>query len=129
MIPQCGLFRTAAFKDYDYDPEIFNSEHIDLFWGHAQQTDWKFGSTPAVVVAHHRNIDEQYRESKRGQNHVDMDLMREKWGIKDIRVGERPDWVTTRERNVGEHAFDIVRRLTPPRCWVPIRRVAKGVLG
>lgn len=128
MLPQCGLWRSAVFDDYCYDPEIFNSEHVDFFVGHMERSDWTWASTPAVLVEHHRDIDEEYRESKRGQNPVDLDLMAEKWGIEDIQIGQRPDWVSTRERSAFEQAFDVFRRVTPPRLWVPVRRGARRVI-
>jgi hypothetical protein len=126
MIPQCGLFRTAIYDDYAYDSEMYNTEHVDFFLGH-QETEWEFASTPAVVIAHHRHIDEEYRES-REQNHTDLELLAEKWGIQDIHIGHRPDWMSTRERSPAEQAFDLFRRVAPSSVWMPVRRLANGVV-
>jgi len=125
MIPQCGLFRTAIYEEYKYDAEVYNSEHLDFFLGH-RETEWQFASTPAVVIAHHRDIDEAYRES-RGQSHTDLELLAEKWGVGDIHIGHRPDWMSTRERSAAEQAFDLFRRVAPPSVWKPVRQLAKGV--
>jgi len=128
MIPQCGLWRTEIFEDYTYDADIYNSEHIDFFYGHKRLGEWQFASTPAVVVDHQRNIDPEYRKD-RGQNHIDFPTMNEKWGFHDVQIGQRPDWVTTRERSRFERGFDIFRESTPPAVWVPVRRVLSRVLG
>jgi hypothetical protein len=125
MIPQAGLWRTAMFEDVSWDASVFNSEHIDFALS-AKPSDWKLASTPAVLVAHHRDIDPDYRESKRGSNRVDMQILERKHGVQAVHVGERPDWVTTRDRGVFEQGFDIVRRVAPPALWTPIRRVIKG---
>jgi hypothetical protein len=127
MIPQCGLWRTAAFDTYTYDESIYNSEHIDFFWAHKKADQWDWASTPAVIVDHQRNIDPEYRRSKRGQNHIDFDTMARKWGFSDVQIGQRPDWITTRERSFFERGFDLFRDLTPPAVWVPVRRLLKGV--
>lgn len=123
FIPQCGLFRMACFEDYSYDPDIYNSEHLDFFYGHLQ-TDWAFASTPAVLIQHHKHIDEEYRQRKRGENRVDFDVMQSKWGFSEVHPGRRADWCTTRQRSTGERVFDLVRRVTPPRVWIPLRKVA-----
>lgn len=127
MIPQCGLFRTEIFDDYAYDPDIFNSEHLDFFYGHKQLGKWDFASTPAVVIKHNRNIDPEYRESKRGSNRIDFELMQEKWGFDDVQIGQRPDWMSTRERSALEQGFDVFRRATPPRVWIPVRNAVRRV--
>lgn len=124
FIPQCGLFRTACFDDYSYDPEMYNSEHLDFFYGH-KQTRWAFASTPTVLVQHHMDIDEEYRETKRGKNAVDFELMAEKWGFTEMHPGPRADWCTTRNRQFGEQLFDLVRRATTPTVWIPLRKLAK----
>lgn len=127
FIPQCGLFRTAAFEDYAYDPTVRNSEHADFFIGHTH-TDWAFASTPAVMVYHNRDIDEDYRESKRGHNHVDLDVLDEKWGIDRIVPGSRTDWAQADGRTLAERAFGLFRDCTPPRVWLPARQVLKRVV-
>lgn len=126
MIPQAGLWRTAMFEHVSWDPDVYNSEHIDFALA-AKESDWALASTPAVVVAHHRDIDTEYRESKRGSNRVDLEILAAKHGVEAVHVGERPDWVTTRDRGAFEQGFDLVRSLTPPAVWTPIRRVVKGV--
>lgn len=126
MIPQAGLWRTAMFDDVSWDADVFNSEHIDFALA-AKDTEWELASTPAVVVTHHRDIDEEYRESKRGSNRVDLDILAAKHGVEAVHVGQRPDWVTTRDRGAGERAFDVFREVAPPALWTPIRRVVKGV--
>jgi hypothetical protein len=126
MIPQAGLWRTAMFDDVSWDPDVFNSEHIDFALA-AKASDWELASTPAVVVAHHKDIDAEYRESKRGRNRVDLDILAAKYGVEAVHVGERPDWVTTRDRGTFEQGFDLVRSVAPPAVWTPIRRIVKGV--
>ena len=108
FIPQCGLFRTEVFATYSYDPDIFNSEHLDFFAGHKAADEWSFASTPAVLVRHHRDIDPEYRDSKRGKNHVDFDRTSEKWGIADDveRAAAVADW----DEIVGE---EMARRTRP----------------
>jgi len=49
----------------------------------------------------------------------------ESYYAEDIQIGQRPDWVSTRERSAFEQAFDVFRRVTPPRLWVPARRLAR----
>jgi len=128
FIPQCGLFRTDVYETYTYDLDIYNSEHIDFMYGHKVADEWDFASTPIVLIQHHRDIDPDYRESTRGNNHVDWDMMQRKWGKTQCVPGARPDWMFTRDRNVKEHAFDVFRRVTPPRVWLPVRRFATKVL-
>jgi hypothetical protein len=125
FIPQAGLFRTACFDDYNYDPALHNTEHLDFFVGH-QQTDWEFASTPAVLIRHNRAIDQAYRDA-RGTDHADFARTAEKWGITDTAPGCRPDWGHLRDRTVPQQAFDVVKRVTPPRVWMPIKRGAKRV--
>jgi hypothetical protein len=126
MIPQAGLWRTAMFDDVCWDADVFNSEHIDFALS-AKPTRWALASTPAVVVAHHKDIDAEYRQSKRGSNRVDMDILGRKHGVEAVHAGERPDWVTTRDRGPFEQGFDLVRSVAPPALWTPIRRIVKGV--
>lgn len=125
FIPQAALFRTECFDDYTYDPELRNTEHLDFFVGH-QATDWEFASTPAVLIRHHRDIDSEYRAT-RGDDHADFELTAEKWGIADTAPGARPDWGYVRDRTVPQQAFDIVKRVTPPSVWLPIKRGCKKV--
>lgn len=121
FIPQAALFRSNVFDTYTYDPDMYNTEHIDFFYGHAQAGDWEFASTPAVLVQHHRNIDPEYRD-KRGKNHVDFDRTAAKWGFDNAAPAAESDWCTTRERPVAEQAFNVFRTLTPPAVWVPVRK-------
>jgi hypothetical protein len=127
MIPQSGLFRTAVFDDYGYDPAAGSTEHVDFFVGHKRAAKWRFASTPAVVITHHRNIDPEYREN-RGQSHVEESYLADKWGIEAIHHGRRSDWVTTDERPLHEDCFDVVRRVTPRRVWTPLYRGVKTLL-
>lgn len=122
FIPQAALYRTAIFESYQYDPEIFNSEHIDFFIGQKDAGRWEFASTPVVLIEHNRDIDEEYREGKRGSNRVDFDLMSEKWGYETAVPGPRSDWVTNRDVPMSEQAFNVFRQATPPKVWVPVRK-------
>jgi hypothetical protein len=128
FIPQAGLFKTEVFDDYCYDPDIYNSEHVDFFYGHHDAGAWEFGSTPAVLVEHNRWIDPDYRESRRGNNHVDEALLAEKWGFETIEPGTNVDWAGYRDRSVLERAFDVFREVSPPSVWIPIKRVSKRVI-
>jgi hypothetical protein len=125
FIPQAGLFRTEIYEDYSYDPELRNTEHLDFFIGH-QQTQWDFASTPAVLIKHNRDIDPEYRET-RGKDHTDFDRTKEKWGIEATAPGCRPDWGYVRGRTIPQQCFDVVKRVTPPSVWLPIKRGAKKV--
>jgi len=128
FIPQAALYRTAIFDTYTYDPKIWNSEHIDFMYGHRKRNEWDFASTPAVLVQHHRDIDPEYRESKRGKNHIDFDVMAEKWGFNEVHPGPRSDWMTTTDQHVFEDLFNIYRRLVPPKLWIPTRKVFRRVV-
>jgi len=120
FIPQAGLFRTVCFEDYCYDPDLRNTEHLDFFIGH-QQTKWEFASTPAVLVKHNREIDAEYRKT-RGKDHADFDRTNEKWGIKATAPGCRSDWGYYQDRSIKQQAFDLLKRVTPPGVWLPIKR-------
>lgn len=122
FIPQAALYRTAIFDSYQYDPEIFNSEHIDFFIGQMDADEWDFASTPVVLIEHNREIDEEYRESKRGSNRVDYDLMEDKWGYTTAVPGPWSDWSSNREPPMKEQAFNVFRKATPPNVWVPVRK-------
>lgn len=128
FIPQAALFRTAVFEDYDYDPRMQSSEHVDFFYGHRQRTDWDFASTPTVMIQHNRQINQEYRQSERGGNHVDLDLLEGKWGVRNTVPGDRPDWGFVRGRPLHEQAFDVFRRATPPRVWLPVKRTLEGMI-
>jgi len=121
FIPQAALYRTAIFDTYRYDPEIYNSEHIDFFLGHRDADEWDFASTPAVVIQHHREIDPEYRNSQRGKNRVDFETINDKWGYSWAVPGPRSDWITNRDTSTKEEAFNLFRRATPPRVWMPVR--------
>lgn len=127
FIPQAGLFRTAIYEDYCYDPDVRNSEHFDFFYAHTQLAEWEFASTPGVVTIHNRDIDREYRNSERGGNHVDTDILADKWGIERIEAGARPDWARVSDTGLKADAFDLIKQTTPPRVWLPIKRAAEGV--
>jgi len=122
LIPQACLFRTSVFDEYTYDPDIELSEHFDFFYGHKLHTDWQWASTPVVHVLHNKNIDEQYRKT-RGNDQVDLERTSEKWGVTEIVPGAFADWSDNHDRSLAEDAFDLFRRRTPPRIWVPTRRL------
>jgi hypothetical protein len=127
FIPQCVLFRTEIFETYSYDPQAGSSEHVDFFLGHKRAGEWAFASTPSVVVNHNRWIDEDYRTSTRGGDHVEMRYVEHKWGVENIVPGTRADWAEIDGRSVGQQAFDVFRRATPPRLWLPVRNGLKRV--
>ena len=129
FIPQAGLFRADIYDTYSYDPNVRNTEHIDFFYSHAQIGEWKFASTPTVLIEHNRWIDEQYRESRRGSDHVDAALLAEKHGIKSIAPGTNLDWAGYRGRSVKERLFEAFRASTPPGVWMPTRRLLRRVVG
>jgi len=122
FIPQAGLFRTAIYDDYSYDPEHGGTEHFDFFYAHSQLGTWQFASTPVVMIRHDRGIDQDYRESHRGSNRADREMLAEKWGIERVEEGERADWATVREYGIKSDAFDLVKQTTPARVWVPLKR-------
>jgi hypothetical protein len=128
FIPQAGLFRTEVFDTYDYDPEVRASEHFDFFWGQRAAAEWEFASTPAVMIRHDRNIDQEYREN-RGSGHLDTEITAAKWGIEDIQPGQYGEWSAYRGRPVHEELFEAFRRVAPPGVWLRARRVLKGVMG
>lgn len=127
FIPQAGLFRTEIYDDYCYDPDVRSSEHFDFFYAHKQLDEWDFASTPAVTTVHNRNIDREYRRSDRGGNHVDIGILADKWGIKRIEAGAKPDWAKVSNPGFKSDAFNLVKQTTPPKVWLPIKRVFEGV--
>jgi len=129
FVPQAGLFRAEAYDTYSYNSSIRNSEHVDFFYSHAQRGEWTFASTPAVMIQHNRWIDEEYRRSRRGGDHVDMPLLAEKHGIKNIAPDTNLDWAGYRDRSVKERLFDAFRASTPPCVWMPTRRLLRRVVG
>lgn len=128
FVPQAGLFRAEAYDTYSYDPDIRNSEHVDFFYSQAQRGEWDFASTPAVLIQHNRWIDEEYRESRRGSDHVDAALLAENHGINNIAPGTNLDWAGYRDRTVKERLFEAFRASTPPRVWMPTRRLLRRVV-
>lgn len=122
FIPQAGLFRTAIYEDYSYDPEVRSTEHFDFFYAHRQLGEWEFASTPAVVIRHDRNIDTEYRESQRGGGHVDRDVLAAKWGIEHVEPGARADWAAVHGHGLKSDAFNLVKQTAPARVWLPLKR-------
>ncbi len=127
FIPQAGLFRTEIYDDYTYDPDMESSEHFDFFWAHKQLDEWDFASTPHVTIIHNRTINESYRETERGNSHVDLDILEEKWGVHDIQPGGRPDWAAVSTQSLAADVFDLVKQTTPPRVWIPLKNAAQRV--
>jgi len=105
---------------------VQNTEHLDFFLGH-RETDWEFASTPTVVIQHHRNINKEYRKSRRGSDRVDEEILQEKWGISRTVPGAMTDWGYHRGQTTAAQAFDAVKRVSPPSLWIPIKRAAEGV--
>jgi hypothetical protein len=128
FVPQAGLFRAEAYDTYSYDSDIQSSEHVDFFYSHAQRGEWTFASTPAVMIKHNRWIDDEYRANRRGSDHVDMRLLEEKHGIENIAPGTNLDWAGYRDRSVKERLFEAFRASTPPRVWMPTRRLLRRVV-
>lgn len=128
FIPQCGLFRREALETYSWDEQVRSSEHIDFFIGHQEAAEWEFASTPTVMIRHNKDIDRDYRESKRGHNHVDVEILSEKWGYEDTVAGSYSDWAQKREPSLKEEAFDVFRQATPAKVWVPAKRTLERVM-
>jgi len=124
FIPQAGLFRRECYETYSYDASVESTEHLDFFVGHRDAGEWAFASTPTVMIQHNRNINQEYRDSERGGDHADFDIMREKWGIEDTVPGARTDWGYVRG-GVKSQAFDVVKRTTPAPVWTRIRAAAE----
>jgi len=124
FIPQAGLFRTSVYETHGYDPEAGAHEHHDFFIGHADAGEWGFASTPVVQTHHHRQIDAEYRAGA-GQHNPDPNWLRENWGIERVVPGSTSDWAQLYDRSVAEEAFDLFRRTTPARVWLPVRRMLK----
>jgi hypothetical protein len=129
FIPQAGLFRSEIYQTYSYDKAVRSTEHADFFYGHAQAGKWDFASTPAVLIEHNRRIDPDYRESRRGSDHVDETLLERKWDISGIEPGSNTDWAGYRDRTPAEKAFEAFRDVTPPTVWIPTRRILRRVVG
>lgn len=127
FIPQAGLFRTECFESYNYDPMVQSTEHLDFFLGQKEADEWDFASTPAVVIQHHRNIDEDYRNSRRGTDHTDEEILQEKWDIATTEPGAMTDWGYHRGKTPAAQAFDAIKRVSPPKVWLPLKRAAEGV--
>jgi len=106
---------------------VRSTEHADFFYGHREAGEWEFASTPTVLIEHNRNIDSDYRESRRGTGHVDERLLEDKWGIEGIELGSNIDWAGYRDRTPAEKVFEAFRELTPPTVWMPVKRVCEGV--
>jgi hypothetical protein len=124
FIPQCGLFRRAAYQTYDYDPAVNTYEHSDFFLGHKDRGRWAFASTPTVQILHHRDIDPEYRE-QHGQHNAGSERLAEKWGVERTATESVSEWAQLYDRSVPEDAFDLFRRATPARVWLPVRRMLK----
>jgi len=128
FIPHAGVFRADAYDTYSYDANIKNTEHVDFFYSHAQRGEWEFASTPSVLIRHNRWVDEEYRQSRRGSDHIDEALLAEKHGIKGTAPGSNTDWAGYRNRSVKERLFEAFRASTPPRVWMPLRRILRRVV-
>ena len=125
FVPQAGLFDTAVYDTYTYDPAVAcGGEHGDFFIGQLNAGEWRFASTPSVVVRHHKQIDQQYR---RQQERTGDEVLERKRGIRLRLVGDRRQWKQPLNRAPHERAFDIFRAATPPRIWVPVRRAFETV--
>lgn len=128
FIPQAALFRTEVFDDYCWDGDVRSTEHVDFMLGHKYLSEWDFASTPTVMIKHNRDINEEYRKSKRGGNHLDRDILEEKWGLQDTMVDNETDWGYLRGKSVKEQAFSVFKRVTPPKVWVPTKRSLERVI-
>jgi len=127
FLPHAGLFRTESYNTYTYDPRLQNNEHRDFFHGHQQAGEWAFASTPTVLVRHDKWIDEAYRK-QRGQQTADQERLAEKWDAARKAHSEHSDWVEQRGRSLPEQTFDVFRRATPPRVWLPVKRGLEAVI-
>jgi len=128
FIPQAALFRAEVFDTHDYEPRARTSEHVDFFYGHKQAGEWSFASTPAVLVEHNRDINEEYREEVRDGYNLEVDVLEDKYGLTGTAPGKPSDWAKLRDRSIGEQCFDVFRATTPPKVWLPIKRVLEGML-
>jgi len=125
FIPHAALFRREIFDTYDYDGDLWNSEHMDLFLGQREAGDWAFASTPAVQVMHNKWIDQEYRDRRGARD--DADRIENKWGVRRKVPDTTSEWVHLRERSTAERVFDAFRAATPPGVWLPVRRACKTV--
>jgi hypothetical protein len=126
FVPQAGLFDTAVYDTYTYDAAFTcGGEHGDFFIGQLEAGEWRFASTPSVVVRHHKQIDQQYR---RQQERNGDEVLERKRGI-SLRLpgGRRWEWKQPPDRGLHERAFDAFRSATPARVWLPVRRACKTV--
>lgn len=120
FIPHCGLFRTAVFQTYDYDPGLHTHEHMDFFLGQQERGVWRFASTPSVTVIHNRDIDDEYRR-EREDSDDDRHRLQEKWGLERTVPGA-PSATPAGSRSVPERLFSLFRHGTPARVWLPVRQ-------
>lgn len=128
FIPQACLFRRETFETYTYDPAMASSEHVDFFYGQSLADEWDFASVPSVTIHHQRDIDEDYRESKRGSDHLNSSRLEQKWDLHDTAPGARSDWAQVQDQSVPEQAFGIFKRATPPGVWLPVKRGLEAVV-
>jgi len=128
FVPQACLFRRDVFETYTYDPAMGSSEHVDFFYGQALADEWDFASVPAVTVHHQKNIDSDYRETKRGDNHLNSSRLEQKWGLEGTAPGARSDWGQVYDRSIPEQAFEVFKRATPPGVWLPVKRGLEAVV-
>jgi len=87
-------------------------------------------SVPPIVatVYDNKQIDTAYRAEVRSSEGINQGFMADKWGISSTAAGSVSDWAQLRKRTLTEQAFDVFRSATPPRVWLPTKRVLERVV-
>lgn len=100
FVPNIVTFRRECLEERAWDENyVIGREHLDFFVGHKHETDWRFGTCPAVLFPHHPGGGREYDTNRRDPAKLltSKAYFREKWGY---------DQVVAREFWLGNQSVD-----------------------
>ncbi|WP_135304743.1 glycosyltransferase family 2 protein [Haloarcula amylovorans] len=115
FLTNAAVIRNECIKDYSWDSNLPDKEHLDFYLGQFHDTEWEFGVCPEVHFIHNKGCNEVYREEYRNnedrQKKAD-EIFQEKWGYDKIWSKPRTEWLDT--NNTTELDFHSIFRSQIP---------------
>ncbi|MFC7076772.1 glycosyltransferase family 2 protein [Haloarcula halophila] len=103
FVANAALFRRECLEAYAWDPEyVIGREHIDFYFGHYRETDWRFGLCPEVQFPHHPGGTQTYEAHRFDADKYDEAerYFLDKWNL-DGFVSNKTTWVDTHDPVYG----------------------------
>ncbi|QLG48855.1 glycosyltransferase family 2 protein [Natrinema halophilum] len=100
FVPNVATFRRACLEDRAWDENyVIGREHLDFFVAHHHETDWRFGTCPAVLFPHSPGGGSEYDTNRHdpAKHLASKSYFRTKWGY---------DQVIAREFWLGNQSVD-----------------------